>query len=138
MFTGTYRHAVDAKGRLFIPVRLREELGETFMVTRGLQSCLRLYPMKEWEAFSAKIAALPETRAKDVRHYFFANAFDTSLDGQGRVTLPADCRRFASLEKNVVLVGDDTRLEIWDEERWDALDAENYGNILPVLEELGF
>jgi MraZ protein len=94
--------------------------------------------MKEWEAFAAKIAALPETRAKDVRHYFFANAFDTSLDGQGRVTLPADCRKFASLEKNVVLVGDDTRLEIWDEERWDALDAENYGNILPVLEELGF
>ena len=82
MFTGTYRHAVDAKGRLFIPVRLREELGETFMVTRGLQNCLRLYPMKEWEAFAAKIAALPETRAKDVRHYFFANAFDTSLDGQ--------------------------------------------------------
>ncbi|MBO7157855.1 MAG: division/cell wall cluster transcriptional repressor MraZ, partial [Clostridia bacterium] len=123
MFTGTYRHAVDAKGRLFIPVRLREELGETFMVTRGPQNCLRLYPMKEWEAFAAKIAALPETRAKDVRHYFFANAFDTSLDGQGRVTLPADCRRFASLEKNVVLVGDDTRLEIWDEERWDALDA---------------
>ena len=138
MFTGTYRHAVDAKGRLFIPVRLREELGETFMVTRGLQNCLRLYPMKEWEAFAAKIAALAETRAKDVRHYFFANAFDTSLDGQGRVTLPADCRKFASLEKNVVLVGDDTRLEIWDEERWDALDAENYGNILPVLEELGF
>ena len=138
MFTGTYRHAVDAKGRLFIPVRLREELGETFMVTRGLQNCLRLYPMKEWEAFAAKIAALPETRAKDVRHYFFANAFDTSLDGQGRVTLPADCIKFASLEKNVVLVGDDTRLEIWDEERWDALDAENYGNILPVLEELGF
>ena len=138
MFTGTYRHAVDAKGRLFIPVRLREELGETFMVTRGLQNCLRLYPMKEWEAFAAKIAALPETRAKDVRHYFFANAFDTSLDGQGRVTLPADCRRVASVEKNVVLVGDDTRLEIWDEERWDALDAENYGNILPVLEELGF
>ena len=138
MFTGTYRHAVDAKGRLFIPVRLREELGETFMVTRGLQNCLRLYPMKEWETFAAKIAALPETRAKDVRHYFFANAFDTSLDGQGRVTLPADCRRFASLEKKVVLVGDDTRLEIWDEERWDALDAENYGNILPVLEELGF
>jgi MraZ protein len=138
MFTGTYRHAVDAKGRLFIPVRLREELGETFMVTRGLRNCLRLYPMKEWEAFAAKIAALPETRAKDVRHYFFANAFDTSLDGQGRVTLPADCRKFASLEKNVVLVGDDTRLEIWDEERWDALDAENYGNILPVLEELGF
>ena len=138
MFTGTYRHAVDAKGRLFIPVRLREELGETFMVTRGLQNCLRLYPMKEWEAFAAKIAALPETRAKDVRHYFFANAFDTSLDGQGRVTLPADCRKFASLEKNVVLVGDDTRLEISDEERWDALEAENYGNILPVLEELGF
>ena len=138
MFTGTYRHAVDAKGRLFIPVRLREELGETFMVTRGLQNCLRLYPMKEWEAFAAKIAALPETRAKDVRHYFFANAFDTSLDGQGRVTLPADCRKFASLEKNVVLVGDDTRLEIWDEALWDELDAANSDNILPVLEELGF
>ncbi len=138
MFTGTYRHAVDSKGRLFIPVRLREELGDTFMVTRGLQNCLRLYSMAEWEKFAAKIAALPETRAKDVRHYFFANAFDTSLDSQGRVTLPADCRRFASLEKNVVLVGDDTRLEIWDEARWDELDAANYDTILPILEELGF
>lgn len=138
MFTGSYRHALDAKGRLFIPTRLREELGETFMVTRGLQACLRLYPMAEWKAFAAKIAALPESKAKDVRHYFFANAFDTSLDAQGRVTLPAESRRFASLEKNVVLVGDDTRLEIWDEARWDELDARNYGDIVPVLEELGF
>ena len=138
MFTGTYRHAVDAKGRLFIPAKLREELGETFMVTRGLQACLRLYPMQEWEAFAAKIAALPESKAKDVRHYFFANAFDTSLDTQGRVTLPAESRRFAALEKNVVLVGDDTRLEIWDEAAWDKLDAENHDNIVPVLEELGF
>lgn len=138
MFTGTYRHAVDSKGRLFIPARLREELGETFMVTRGLQACLRLYPMKEWELFAAKIAALPESKAKDVRHYFFANAFDTTLDAQGRVTLPAESRRFAALEKNVVLVGDDTRLEIWDEACWDKLDAENNGNIVPVLEELGF
>ncbi len=138
MFTGTYRHAIDSKGRLFIPVRLREELGETFMVTRGLQSCLRLYPMAAWEAFASKIAALPESKAKDVRHYFFANAFDASLDAQGRVTLPAESRRFAALEKNVVLVGDDTRLEIWDETRWDKLDEENNGNIVPVLEELGF
>lgn len=138
MFTGTYRHAVDAKGRLFIPVRLREELGETFMLTRGLQDCLRLYPMSAWAAFAAKVAALPESKAKEVRHYFFANAFETSLDAQGRVTIPADGRRFANLEKNVVLVGDDTRLEIWDEARWDQLDAENYGKIVPILEELGF
>lgn len=138
MFTGTYRHAVDSKGRLFIPVRLREELGETFMVTRGLQKCLRLYPMAEWEKFATKIAALPESKAREVRHYFFANAFDTSLDAQGRVTLPADSRRFAMLEKNVVLVGDDTRLEIWDEPTWDAMDEDNYSNILPTLEELGF
>ena len=138
MFTGKHRHTVDAKGRLFIPVRLREELGETFMVTRGLQKCLRLYSMAEWKNFAAKIAALPETRAKDVRHYFFANAFDTTLDSQGRVTLPAECRTFAGLDKNVVLVGDDTRLEIWDEALWDELDAANSDNILPVLEELGF
>ena len=138
MFTGKHRHTVDAKGRLFIPVRLREELGETFMVTRGLQKCLRLYSMAEWEKFASKIAALPETRAKDVRHYFFANAFDTTLDSQGRVTLPAECRTFAGLDKNVVLVGDDTRLEIWDEALWDELDAANSDNILPVLEELGF
>ncbi|MBQ3154491.1 MAG: division/cell wall cluster transcriptional repressor MraZ [Clostridia bacterium] len=138
MFTGTYRHAIDAKGRLFVPVRLREELGETFMLTRGLQSCLRLYPMGAWTEFAAKIAALPESKAKEVRHYFFANAFETSLDAQGRVTLPADGRRFASLDKNVVLVGDDTRLEIWDEARWDELDAANYDKILPTLEELGF
>lgn len=138
MFTGTYRHAVDAKGRLFIPVCLREELGESFMVTRGLQKCLRLYPMPAWEAFAAKIAALPESKARDVRHYFFANAFATSLDAQGRITLPAEGRRFAHLEKDVVLVGDDTRLEVWDAGDWDRLDSENNDNIVPVLDELGF
>ena len=138
MFTGTYRHAVDAKGRLFIPVSLREELGATFYVTRGLQKCLRLYSNAAWESFAGKIAALPESKARDVRHYFFANAFQTSLDGQGRITLSAESRKFAGLEKNVVLVGDDTRLEIWDEKSWDALDSENYDNIVPVLEELGF
>lgn len=138
MFTGTYRHTVDAKGRLFIPVVLREELGVTFFVTRGLQKCLRLYPNAAWENFAAKIAALPESKARDVRHYFFANAFQTSLDAQGRITLPAESRRFAGLEKNVVIVGDDTRLEIWDEAGWDTLDGENNDNIVPVLEELGF
>ena len=137
MFTGTYRHAIDAKGRLFIPAKLREELGETFMVTRGLQTCLRLYPMEEWKAFAAKVAALPESKARDVRHYFFANAFETVPDAQGRVTLSAENRRFAGLEKNVVLVGDDTRLEIWDEAKWDKLDEENLDKILPVLEEFG-
>ena len=138
MFTGTYRHAIDAKGRLFIPVVLREELGESFVVTRGLQKCLRLYPNAAWEAFAAKIAALPESKARDVRHYFFANAFQTALDAQGRITLPAESRKFAGLVKNVVLVGDDSRLEIWDEEAWDRLDSENNDNIVPVLEELGF
>ncbi|MBQ0092098.1 MAG: division/cell wall cluster transcriptional repressor MraZ [Clostridiales bacterium] len=138
MFTGTYRHAVDSKGRLFLPVKLREELGDTFMVTRGLQQCLRLYPMQEWEKFAAKIAALPESRARDVRHYFFANAFEATPDGQGRITLPAESRKFARLDKNVVLVGDDTRLEVWDEGAWDQLDDQNHDNIVPVLEELGF
>ena len=138
MFTGTFRHAVDAKGRLFIPVTLRAELGVNFVVTRGLQKCLRLYPNAAWEAFAAKIAALPESKARDVRHYFFANAFQTALDAQGRITLPAESRKFAGLVKNVVLVGDDSRLEIWDEEAWDRLDSENNDNIVPVLEELGF
>ena len=138
MFTGTYRHAVDSKGRLFLPVKLREELGDTFMVTRGLQQCLRLYPMQEWEKFAAKIAALPESRARDVRHYFFANAFEATPDGQGRITLPAESRKFARLDKNVVLVGDDSRLEIWDEGAWDGMNCGNYEEILPLLEELGF
>lgn len=140
MFTGTYRHAIDAKGRLFIPVVLREELGESFVVTRGLQKCLRLYPNAAWEAFAAKIAALPESKARDVRHYFFANAFQTTLDAQGRITLPAESRRFAGLDKdkNIVLVGDDSRLEIWNEAAWDQLDSANNDNIVPVLEELGF
>lgn len=138
MFTGTYRHALDAKGRLLIPTKLREELGESFMLTRGLQNCLRLYPMREWEVFAAKIAALPESKARDIRHYFYANTFETSPDAQGRITLPADCRRFAGLNKNVVLVGDNTRLEIWDEDSWDRLDRSNYDDVLPMLEELGF
>lgn len=138
MFTGNYRHTLDAKGRLFIPTCLREELGETFKVTRGVETCLRLYPMPAWETFAAKIAALPEAKAKDVRHFFFAYSFDASPDAQGRVTLPPESRKYAHLDKNVVLVGDDTRLEVWNEEIWDQKDAETIDRILPVLMELGF
>lgn len=138
MFTGSYHHAMDAKGRLFLPVRIREELGETFMVTRGLDRCLRLYPMKEWELFAAKVVALPESKAREARHYFFANAFETTADAQGRITLSAECRQFANLDKNVVVVGDMTRLEIWDENAWAANDEANINSVASILEGLGF
>lgn len=138
MFTGTYRHTLDSKGRLFIPVRLRMELGDRFMVAPGPRQCLWLYPEENWKAFSEKLASLPETRSWKIRHFFFSHAFETVPDAQGRITLPAESRRFAHLEKNVVLVGDDTRLELWDESAWDELERGSCEDILPLLEELGF
>lgn len=118
MFFGEYEHTIDAKGRLIIPARLREELGETFIITKGLDGCLSVYPMEQWTTFEEKLQALPMTQkaTRDFVRFFFSGATEGELDKQGRVMLPPNMREHANLKKDVVITGAGNRLEIWDKE----------------------
>ena len=120
MFMGEYNHIIDAKGRLIIPAKFRELLGEEFVLTKGLDGCLFIYPMDEWEAFEEKLRALPLTNknARAFSRFFVAGATMCELDKQGRILVPATLREFAGLEKDVVLTGNITRIEIWSKTKW--------------------
>ncbi len=116
MFFGEYEHTIDAKGRLIIPARLREELGDVFMITKGLDQCLSVYPLEQWVAFEAKLQALPMSQpdARAFARFFFSGAAEAELDRQGRVMIPPNLREHARLAKDVVIAGAGNRLEIWD------------------------
>ena len=137
--TGQYQHTIDAKGRLFIPSKLREELGETFYVTMCMDSCLSVYSDASWARFTEKFESLPYTKTRAMRP-LFANAAKCEPDAQGRILLPQKLRTYAGLEKDVTVIGVSNHAEIWNAERWAALEeAElNPENLAAAMEELGF
>ncbi len=110
---GEFRHSIDAKGRLFIPARLRDELGEHFTVTRGLDKCLAIYPETEWNVLEERIRSLPMSKARDLQRFFFSSAFDAELDSQGRILLPAGLRTYAGLTKEAVITGVSNHATNW-------------------------
>ncbi|HHX18808.1 MAG TPA: division/cell wall cluster transcriptional repressor MraZ [Clostridium sp.] len=121
MFYGEYQHSVDTKGRVIIPSKFRDGLGENFILTKGLDNCLFAYSAKEWAELEAKLRALPFTD-KDVRafvRFFFAGATECGLDKQGRILIPNNLRQHAKLEKDVYIIGVSTRVEIWDKSEWE-------------------
>jgi len=134
MFMGEYQHSIDTKGRLIIPAKFRERLGEKFIATKGLDHCLFLYPMSEWETIEQKLKNLPFTRA-DVRAFvrlFFSGAAECELDRQGRILLSSNLRQFARIERDVVIIGVSSRVEIWALEEWNRYNQqaeEAYENI---------
>lgn len=136
--TGQYAHNIDAKGRLFIPARLREELGQTFHVTVGMDHCLSIYSDESWAAFTDKVRSLPYSKAKALRP-LFANAVDCEPDGQGRILIPAKLREYADLQKEVVVIGSFDRAEIWNAERWAREEAMAFdsGSLEQAMEEMG-
>ena len=136
--TGQYAHNIDAKGRLFIPARLREELGQTFHVTVGMDHCLSIYSDESWAAFTDKVRSLPYSKAKALRP-LFANAIDCEPDGQGRILIPAKLREYANLQKEVVVIGSFDRVEIWNAERWAREEAMAFesGSLEQAMEEMG-
>lgn len=122
MFMGEYNHTLDAKGRLIIPSRFRESLGDTFVVTKGLDGCLFVYDNSEWTIFEEKLKGLPLTN-KDARQFvrfFLAGAAEVEVDKQGRILLPGSLRDYAGMEKDVVLIGVGSRVEIWSRERYEG------------------
>ncbi len=141
MFMGEYNHTIDAKGRLIMPSKFRESLGDEFVVTKGLDGCLFVYPNEEWNAFEEKLRTLPLTNknARSFSRYFLAGAATCEVDKQGRILVPSALREFAELEKEVVLVGVLSRIEIWSKSKWEENnDAyENMDDIAEHMEELG-
>ncbi len=138
MLIGEYRHNIDAKGRLFIPAKFRERLGDEFIISRGLDKCICVYPMEEWERFTAKLEELPVAKGRRIRRYFYAGAYDGSVDAQGRVTITQPNREFAGFEKEVVVVGNRTHIELWAASEWDTDQAMiSNEEIAFELEQLG-
>lgn len=133
---GEYNHTIDAKGRLIIPAKFRETLGEEFVVTKGLDGCLFVYDNVEWSAFEEKLKSLPLTN-KDARkfvRFFLAGAATVEVDKQGRILVPNVLREFAELEKEVVLVGVASRVEIWSKSRWE--NAATYDDMDEIAEHM--
>ena len=136
--TGEYQHSLDAKGRLFIPAKLREELGTTFYMTMGIDACLSVYPLESWNVFTEKFASLPMTQSRAMRP-LFANAVKCEPDTQGRIVLPQRLRKYASLEKDVVIIGVHNRAEIWSAEKWNETEEEmTPEKMAAIMESLEF
>lgn len=140
MFMGEYSHTVDVKGRVIIPSKFRDALGDEFVVTKGLDGCLFVYDNKEWEVFEGKLKSLPLTN-KDARtfvRFFLAGATGAEVDKQGRILLPAVLRQFAQIDKDAVLIGVGSRVEIWSKERWEGISTyEDMEDIAQHMSELG-
>ena len=135
---GTYEHTLDAKGRIFIPSRLRDELGDEFFVTVSFEKCLTAYSCASWEKILEKVAEKSKVEQKKIR-FLFARAANCKLDDQGRILLPLLLREYAGLKKNVTVVGMGDCAEFWDKDTWDEVDAQEttQENIKNVFMELG-
>lgn len=142
MFIGEYTHSVDSKKRLAIPAKFRKELGQKAIVTRGLDQCLVVYPLKEWNLLADKIGKLPisQTEARGFTRIMLAGAMDVELDKLGRILIPDYLKKFADFKKNVVIIGLYNRLEIWDENKWNTYRVKTekeMGDSVSKLGELG-
>lgn len=142
MLMGEYRHNIDTKGRMIVPSKLREELGEEFVLTRGLDGCLFGYPMSEWQNLESKLNEMPLAK-KDARtfvRFFYSAATECELDKQGRINIPSTLRNYAALTKECVVIGVSNRIEIWDEERWQEFSKvaeENFDEIAENMIDFG-
>jgi MraZ protein len=139
MLIGEYQHVLDSKKRLAIPAKLRKELGDTAILTRGLNNCLFLYPMQQWQKLTDKLSGL-STGQGDTRGFLrllFSGAAEVDFDGLGRMLIPEYLKNYAGLRQRATIVGVYERLEIWDEERWNAYKNEVEKNTDMIAEKLG-
>ncbi len=122
MLMGKYHNSIDAKSRMIIPSKCREDLGGVCVLTRGIDKCLYVYPMAEWSKFMEKLSKLPtsDSKARAFVRHFYANAVECEIDKQGRITLPQELREYAAIDKDLVTVGIIDKVEIWAREEWDA------------------
>lgn len=135
MFMGEYDHTIDVEGRVIIPSKFREDLSGEFVITAGLDGCLFVYPMVEWERFIDELKRLPGSKeVRQLQRYFMAGAAACDMDKQGRVLIPNKLREHGEIEKDVVLVGVINKIEIWSQERWNS--NNNYEDVDQIAEKM--
>jgi MraZ protein len=141
MFIGEYAHAVDNKNRIIIPSKFREELGQKFVLTKGLDGCLYVYTLNEWKKLEEKLQKLPLTNknARAFARFFFSGANEIEPDKQFRTLISQNLLEYATIKKDIVSIGVSNRIEIWSKEKWDEYNASNinYDNIAEQMSELG-
>ena len=127
MLIGEFEHSLDAKGRLIMPAKLRETIGDKFVVTKGLDGCLFAFSIEEWSNFEEKLKSLPlsNRNSREFTRFFLSGATECEIDKQGRFLIPTNLRETASLQKEVVIIGVGTRIEIWDKEKCNSYNDEN-------------
>ena len=139
MLIGEYQHTIDAKNRVIVPAKFREDLGSLFYITKGLDGCLFVLSRKGWEQLQAKIDAMPLSKSRGLQRFFFAGAAEAEPDKQGRILIPQNLREHAELEKDVTFIGTSTRAEIWSTEKWNRMNEElTEASIVEVMDELEF
>lgn len=138
MFLGRFENKLDDKGRLSMPAKFRARLAEGFVVTRGFEGCLTVFPMPEWQRLADALARFPVTdqKARSLRRVLFAQASDMELDKQGRILLPEYLREAAGLGTDAIVAGMDGYIEIWDKERWQAVENQNEENAADIAQSL--
>ena len=138
MLMGEYLHTIDAKGRIILPVKFRDELGDNFVITKGLDNCLFIYDQTEWEILSGKLKQLPlaKPEARAFVRFFFAGAMQLECDKQGRFLVPGNLREYAVLEKDVVLIGVSNRVEVWSKSTWEKYNEEISPAVAEIAETL--
>ncbi|MNZ47972.1 cell division protein MraZ [compost metagenome] len=138
MFMGEFQHSIDEKGRIIIPAKFRDLLGTSFVVTRGLDQCLFVYPMEEWGVMEQKLKALPlmKSDARAFTRFFFSGATECEWDKQGRVNLPGNLRQYAKLEKDCVILGVSNRVEIWSKDTWEQYFEQSEESFNEIAEKL--
>ena len=126
MLIGEYEHSLDVKGRLILPAKIREDMGDKFIVTKGLDGCLFGFSQNEWTNFEEKLKTLPLTNknARDFVRFFLSGATECEIDKQGRFLITSNLREYAKLEKDTVIIGVGTRIEIWDKEKWKSYNSD--------------
>lgn len=141
MFIGEYKHSIDNKNRVIVPSKYREGLGEVFMLTKGLDNCLTIYPYSEWTIFEQKLKSLPMTNknARKFTRFFLSGAVECKIDKQGRILLTPSLKDYATIEKDVYFIGMGDRLEVWSSAEWDKYNADEFdaNELAEQMAELG-
>ena len=140
MLTGEFQHNIDPKGRMIVPSKFRDELGKRFVATKGLDKCIFVFPLSEWEKLDRQLSELSLSKGRAIQRFFYGGMAECEIDGQGRILLPTTLREYAELEKDVVAIGLNRRVEIWSKSNWAAQNEqfiEHTDEVALQMEELG-
>lgn len=138
MLIGEFEHSIDAKGRLIMPAKLRDDIGENFVVTKGLDGCLFAFSIAEWTNFEEKLKSLPlsNRNSREFTRFFLSGATECEIDKQGRFLIPANLRESAGLDKETVIIGVGTRIEIWNKDKWTKYSSDDNISVEEIAENM--